>query len=203
MSRERGQYLEAELEEWVQQLAASPGGNPQDEIVTVRKCIAKTSPEKIELAKAELNTWQWSTSTHRKRIRALLSCLYFDKYTRREMNDRPLEVLIRGREYELDHIFPRSQENDDNRNWIHGLGNLTILERVENAAQRDALPQSPEKQENLRRSQVGNENQEIADIARISGIWGETQSTNRKTALSARLEAFFTRDLPQSSATGS
>jgi hypothetical protein len=73
---------------------------------------------------------------------------------------------------------------------------LTLIEKVLNNIMRDDLPNTPEKLNRLRNSQVGSENRVIADIIEQHGDWGRVQVDQRQKELEARLSEFFHRDLP-------
>lgn len=198
LARERSQALEAEFDSWIKKISLNHHSDISHEREILQECIGLVDATVIGQAQDQVKHWTWETKSHRNRIRALLASIYFDSFTAIERRScvHSLEDLMKSNTLQLDHIYPKSLATDRNKNWIHTIGNLTILETVPNHQQSNSLPISNEKLDALRSSQVGGENQKIADQIERAQTWGRQEVNQRTREIESRLEQFFNRGIP-------
>ena len=142
-SQERTQMFETIIPAWahaIRELPKDAEPDALDEIFKTKAFLAENPVENIISAlQVNMESWSYDNATDRKRIRAIFGVLNLEISSHFSGPD-----LMRTRRnpgertgWDIDHIMPKSLVSD---NWVHKLGNLTLLAPDENTWASNTIP---------------------------------------------------------------
>jgi hypothetical protein len=142
-ARERTGQFESIIPTWANEISLLPADATPDELASLYRLHAfhKDVPRElvVENLHSAIAAWDYKNSSDKKKIRCAFALLNKDLST-----DFSAKELMRTRKkaeerkgWDIDHIMPRTKSNEE---YVHHIGNLTLLAPNENSGAGASLP---------------------------------------------------------------